>query len=85
MSISKRRGLTARELLFVLTDIPEDMPDFGVDSCSFDADEDFILAADESSSSNEDEYVNAENMLYRWSSNICIFVFFQVAFVFCFR
>ena len=64
MSISKRRGLTTRELLSVLTDIPEDMLDFGVDSCSFDADKDFILAADESSFPSEDEYVNAENMLY---------------------
>ena len=60
--MSTRRGLTAREVLSVLTDIPDDVSEYGNESCSLDADDDFISAADESSSSSEDENVNAASM-----------------------
>ena len=59
---STRRGLTAREVLSVLTDIPDDVSEYGDESCSLDADDDFIPAADESSSSSEHENVNAASM-----------------------
>ena len=36
------RGLTAREVLSVLTDIPDDVSEYGDESCSLDADSDFI-------------------------------------------
>ena len=60
--MSTRRGITAREVLSVLTDIPDDVSEYGDESCSLDADENFIPAADESSSSSEDENVNAASM-----------------------
>ena len=81
--MSTRRGLTAREVLSVLTDIPDDVSEYRDESCSLDADDDFIPAADESSSSSEDENVNAASMQCEWSCNVSIFVFFQIAFVFC--
>ena len=40
--MSTRRGLTAREVLSVLTDIPDDVSENGDESCSLDADDDFI-------------------------------------------
>ena len=82
MSISIRRGLTAREILSVLTDIPGDVYKYGDKSCCLDADDDFISPADESSSSTEDENVNVVSMQCEWSCNVSIFVFFQIAFVF---
>ena len=57
-----RRVITAREVLSLLNDIPDDVSEYGNESCSLDADDDFIPAADESSSSNEDEKVNAASM-----------------------
>ena len=60
--MSTRRGLTASEVLFVLTDIPDDVSEFGNESCSLDADDDSIPEADQSSSSREDENVNASSM-----------------------
>ena len=57
--MSTRRGLRAREVLSVLNDIPEDVSEYGDESCSLDTDDDFIPEADESSSSSEDENVNA--------------------------
>ena len=57
--MSTRRGLRAREVLSVLNDIPEDVSEYGDESCNLDADDDFIPEADESSSSSEDENVNA--------------------------
>ena len=60
--MSTRRGFTATEVLSVLTDIPEDVSEYGDESCSLVADNDFIPAADESSSSSEDETVNAASM-----------------------
>ena len=57
--MSTRRGLRAREVLSVLNDIPEDVSEYEDESCSLDADDDFIPEADESSSSSEDENVNA--------------------------
>ena len=57
--MSTRRGLRARELLSVLNDIPEDVSEYGNESCRLDADDDFIPEADESSSSSEDKNVNA--------------------------
>ena len=83
--MSTRRGLTAREILSVLTDIPDDVSEYGDENCSLDGDDDFIPAADESSSSSEDENVNAASMRCEWSCNVSIFVFFQIAFVFCVR
>ena len=68
--MSTRRGLTAREVLSVLTDIPDDVSEHGDESCSLDADDDFIPAADESSSSSEDENVNAASMQCEWSCNV---------------
>ena len=81
--MSTRRGLTAKEVLSVLTDILDDVSEYGDESCSLDADSDFIPAADETSSSSEDENVNAASMQCEWSRNVSIFVFFQIAFVFC--
>ena len=69
----------------LLTDIPEDVFELRDESCSLDADDDFIPAADESSSSSENENVNAASMQCEWSCNVSIFVFFQIAFVFCVR
>ena len=60
--MSTRRGLTAREVLFVLYDIADDVSEYGDKSCSLDADDDFIPAADGSSSCSEDENVNAASM-----------------------
>ena len=60
--MSTRRSLTAREVLFVLTDIPDDVSAYGDESCSLDADNDIIPVADESSSSSEEENVNAASM-----------------------
>ena len=57
-----RRSLTAREVLFVLTDIPDDVSEYGDESCSLDADDDFIPEAEEFSSSNEEENVNAASV-----------------------
>ena len=57
--MSTRQGLRAREVLSVLNDIPEDVFEYGDESCNLDADDDFIPEADESSSSSEDENVNA--------------------------
>ena len=53
--MSTRRGLRAREVLSVLNDIPKDVSEYGDESCSLDADDDFIPEADESISSSEDE------------------------------
>ena len=60
--MSTRRDLIAREVLSVLTDIPDDVCEYGNKSFILDADDDFIPAADESSSSNEDEKVNTASM-----------------------
>ena len=57
-----RRGLKTREVLSGLTDIPEDVSEYGGESCSLNTDNDFIPAANESSSSSEDENVNAARM-----------------------
>ena len=78
MSFSTRRGLTAREVLSVLTDIPDDVSEYGDESCSLDGDNDFIPAADESSSSSEDDNVNAASMQCKWSCNVSIFAFFKL-------
>ena len=84
--MSTKRGLAAREVLSVLTDIPDDVSEYGDESCSFDADDDdSIPAADESSSSSKHDNVNAASMQCEWSCNASIFVFFQIAFVFCVR
>ena len=61
--MSTRRGLTAKEVLSVLTDILDDVSEYGDESCSLDADDDFVPAADESNSSSKDENVNAAIML----------------------
>ena len=53
--MSTRRGLTARKVLSVLTDIPEDVSEYGDERRSLDVDDEFIPAADESSSSSENE------------------------------
>ena len=66
----------------MLTDISDDVSEYEDESCSLDADDDFIPAADESSSSNEDKNVNTASMQCKWSCNVSIFVFFQIAFVF---
>ena len=63
--MSTRQGLTAREVLSVLTDIPENVSEYGDESCSLDAVDEFIPAADESSSSSEDENMNAASMCCR--------------------
>ena len=60
--MSARRVISAREVLSLLNDIPDDMSEYGNESCRLDTDDDFIPAADESSSSNEDEKVNAASM-----------------------
>ena len=60
--MSTRQGRTAREVLSVLTNIPEDASKYGNESYSLDADDNFIPAADESSSSSEDENVNAASI-----------------------
>ena len=83
--MSTRRGLKAREVLSVLTDIPDDVSEYGDESCTLDADDDFIPATDESSSSSEYENVNATSMQCEWSFNVSIFVFFEIGFVFCVR
>ena len=67
----------------MLTDIPDDVSEYRDESCSLDADDDFIPEADESSSSSEDENVNTASMQCEWSCKVSIFVFFQIAFVFC--
>ena len=69
----------------MLTDIPDNVSEYGNKSCSLDADDDFIPAVDEFSSSSEDENVNVTSMKCKWSCNVSIFVFFQIAFVFCVR
>ena len=46
----------------MLTDILDNVSEYGHESCSLDADDDFIPAADESNSSSEDENVNAARM-----------------------
>ena len=76
--MSTRRGLTAREILSVLSDIPDDVSEYKDESYSLDEDDDFILAADESSSSSENENVNAASMQCEWSCNVSIFVFFKL-------
>ena len=53
--MSTRRSLTAREVLSVLTDIPVNVAEYGNESCSLNADDDFIPAAHKSSSSSKDE------------------------------
>ena len=60
--MSTRRGLRATKVLSVLTDISEDVSEYGDERCSFDVDDDFIPAADESSSSSENENVHAASM-----------------------
>ena len=60
--MSTRRGLTAGEVLFVRIEIPDDVSEYGDESCSLDADDDFIPAADEPSSLSEDENVYAASM-----------------------
>ena len=60
--MSTRRGLTARKVLSVLTDIPENVSEYGDERCSLDVDDDFIPAADESRSSSENENVHAASM-----------------------
>jgi len=54
MYMSTSQGLIPREVLSLLTDIPEDMSD-NRDQSNIDADDNFIPAADETSSSSEDE------------------------------
>ena len=41
----------------MLTDSPQEVSEYRHESCSLDADDDFIPAADESSPSSEDEIV----------------------------
>ena len=60
--MSTRRGLTATNVLSVLTDISEDVSEYGDERCRLDVDDDFIPAADESSSSSENENVHAASM-----------------------
>ena len=72
--MSTRRSITAREALSMLTDIPEYVSEYGDESCSLNADDDFIPAVDHSCSSSEDENVNAASMSCRWSCNVsCVF------------
>ena len=52
--MSTRQGLTAREVLSGLTDIPEDVSEYGDESCSLDA--------DKSSSSRKDENMHAASI-----------------------
>jgi len=52
--MSASRGLVPREVLSLLTDIPEDVSD-NRDESNIAADDDLIPAADETSSSGEDE------------------------------
>ena len=52
--MSTKHGLTARKVLSVLTDIPEDVSEYGDEICSLDA--------DKSSSSSEDENMNAASI-----------------------
>ena len=60
--MSTSRGLTARKILSVLTDIPDVVSEYGNKSCSLNVNDDFTPAADKSSSSSEDENVNAAGM-----------------------
>ena len=60
--MSTRRGITAREVLSELNDIPDDVSEYGDESCSLDADDDFIPADDESSSCSKYENINAASM-----------------------
>ena len=60
--MSTRRGLRATKVLSLLTDISEDVSEYGDERCSLDVDDDFISAADESSSSSENENVHAASM-----------------------
>ena len=60
--MSTRRGLKDIELLSMLTDLSDDVSEYGDESCSLDADNNFALAADESSSSSKDENVNAASV-----------------------
>ena len=46
----------------MLTDIPDVVSEYGDKSCSLDVEDDFIPAADKSSSSSEDQNVNAAGM-----------------------
>ena len=61
--MSTKQVVTAKEVLSMLTDIPENVSECGDESCSLDADDDFIPAADKSNSSSEDKNVNAANVL----------------------
>jgi len=61
MYMSTSRGLIPREVLSLLTDIPEDMSD-NRDESNIDADN-FIPAVDETSSSSEDEPQNRAGAL----------------------
>jgi len=54
MPTSRARGLMPREVLSLLTDIPEDISD-NRDESNIDTDDNFIPAAEETSSSSEDE------------------------------
>jgi len=60
--MSTSRGLIPREVLSLLTDIPEDMSD-NRDESNIDADDNFIPAVDETSSSSEDEPQNRAGAL----------------------
>ena len=60
--MSTRRGLRARKVLSVLKGISEDVSEYEDERCSLDVDDDFIPAADESSSSSENENVHAASM-----------------------
>ena len=60
--LKQPESFSAREVLSVLTDIPDDVSEYGDKSCRLVADDDFIPAADESSSSSEDENVNAASI-----------------------
>jgi len=76
------RGLIPREVFSLLTDIPEDMSD-NRDESNIDADDNFIPAADETSSSSEDEFKTEQVLCDADGVVICLyFCVFQLALIF---
>ena len=84
MNIYTRRDLTPREVLSLLTDVPEDVSEYGDESSIDVVDDDFISAAGEFNSSSEDELQDSKgSMWHRWSCHVCISVFFNLHLLLC--
>ena len=76
------RGLIPREVFSLLTDIPEDISD-NRDESNIDTDDNFIPAAEETSSSSEDESQDRIAALWcGWSCHVSVSVFSNLRLLF---